>query len=453
MPPIDRRHFLSRSARGAAALAAAAALPSRVLGANDRVVLALIGAGGRGRQLARDFASRKDAEVALVCDLHEERRDAAVKELAARQRRPPQAVQEMQRVFDRKDVDAVIVATPDHWHALATVRACQAGKDVYVEKPPSHNLWESRQMVEAARRHGRVVQVGTQNRSAPYNHAARDYIKSGKLGAVHLCKVYNLKPGGPFKLPPDGRAPAGLDWEAWLGPAPSRPYNAAIFQGGWHRYWAYCGGDLGDDGIHQLDLALMLLGDPPLPRAVYGLGGRYAFQDDQEVPDTQVAVYELPKLVLTFELTGYPPYMDKIAQDVRDGDLFPYWPQCATRIELYGSKGLMYVGRHGGGWQVFGKAPRPSRPGELIAQAFGRPADRPHQDNFLACVRSRQRPSADIAIGHRSVTLVHLGNIAHRVGNTKLVYDAENETFVGNDAANKLRRGTYRKGYEVPESV
>ncbi len=138
---------------------------------------------------------------------------------------------------------------------------------------------------------------------------------------------------------------------------------------------------------------------------------------------------------------------------MRTGDLFPYWPQCATRIELYGSKGLMYVGRHGGGWQVFGKAPRQSRPGELIVQQHGRPGDQPHQDNFLACVRSRQRPNADIAIGHRSVTLVHLANIAHRVGNAKLVYDAKAETLVGNDAADKLRKREYRKGYEVPESV
>jgi len=442
---ISRRDFVS------GALASAAAAGAR--GANERVVLALVGAGGRGMSVAQDFAGRKDAEIGYVCDLHEGRLAAACERLGARQGRTPAGEKELKGLLDRKDLDAVIVATPDHWHSLATIWACQAGKDVYVEKPPSHNIHEGRMAVEAARRHGRVVQVGTQNRSAPYNLAAREYIASGKLGEIHLVKVFNLKSGDAFRLPPDDAAPARFDWEAWLGPAPRRPHNSRIFSGGWHKFWAYSGGDFADDGIHQLDLALMLLGDPEMPRAVHGSGGRFAFRDDQEVPDTQAVLYEFPKLLMTFELTGYPPYMDKIAGDIRTGELYPYWPQCATRIEIYGTKGLMYVGRHGGGWQVFGRARKQSRPGELLAQLHGRPGDAPHQENFINTIKTRGRPNADIAVGHKSASLVHLGNIAHRVGNAKLVYDPSAERFIGCDAADRLLARQNESRYRVPDRI
>jgi predicted dehydrogenase len=459
MKPIDRRRFVSESANQVAGLAAGASLlasasPAAAKSANDKVVLALLGAGGRGTGVAAGFAARKDAEIGYVCDLHDDRLASACKTIATHQGREPKALKEMRRLFDAKDLDAVIVATPDHWHALATILACQAGKDVYVEKPPSHNIWEGRKMVEAARKYRRIVQVGTQNRSAPYNLAARDYIKSGKLGDIHFCKVFNMKAGGQFRLPADDKPPSGFDWEAWLGTAPARPHNSTIFKGGWHHYWTYSGGDFANDGIHQLDLAMMLLGDPELPRSVYGTAGRFAFQDDQEVPDTQVVTYEFPKLIVTFELSLYTPYMEKIATDIRNAsDVFPFWPQCGTRIELYGSKGIMYMGRHGGGWQVYTKPKRQSRPGELVAQFKGRPGDHPHQDDFIASIKSRKRPNADIEIGHKSAVLVHLGNIAHQVGNQKLVFDPETETFAGNEAANRLRRRENRTKYEVPEQV
>jgi predicted dehydrogenase len=295
--------------------------------------------------------------------------------------------------------------------------------------------------------------VGTQNRSAPYNLAAREYIKSGKLGDIHLVKVFNLKSGGQFHLPPDSVAPERFDWDAWLGPAPSRPHNAAIFSGGWHRYWAYSGGDMGDDGIHQLDLAMMLVGDPPLPAFVHSTGGRFAYDDDQEVPDTQVVSYTFPKMIMTFELTGYPPYMDKIANDIRTGEVYPYWPQCATRIEIYGTKGLMYVGRHGGGWQVFGKAKKQSRPGELIAQLHGRPGDAPHQIDFLESIRSHRAPNAAIELGHKSATLIHMANISQRVGGERLKFNVRTELFEGHAAANQLTRREGRGSYRIPELV
>src|SRR5215469_1420540 len=448
MNQISRRAFTSGTI--AAAIATTATKGARAVGPNDRLSLALVGAGGRGTQVAMDFASRSDVEIRYVCDLHEGRLAAACRQLGERKGRPPTPEKDLQRLLDRKDLDAVIVATPDHWHALANIWACQAGKDVYVEKPPSHNVWEGRKMVEAARRHDRIVQVGTQNRSAPYNKAAREYIATGKLGDVHLVKVFNLKSGTAYRLPPDDPAPAGFDWETWLGPAPMRQHSSGIFAGGWHKFWAYSGGDFADDGIHQLDLALMLLGDPDLPKGIHASGGRFAFDDDQEVPDTQVVTYEMPNMLLTFELTGYPPYMDKIANDIRTSDLFPYWPQCATRIEIYGTKGLMYVGRHGGGWQVFGPAKKQSRPGELIAQMHGRPGDSFHQQDFVEAVKLRRRPNADIELGHKSATLVHAGNIAHQVGNAKLRFDPVQERFVDQDAASQLLRRHNESRYSVP---
>jgi predicted dehydrogenase len=451
MRGVSRRTFVVSSV--AAAVGAAALRPERVLGANERVILGLVGAGGRGTQVALDFAGRSDVEIGCVCDLHEDRLAAACKQLGEKQGRPAVPERELARMLERRDLDAVIVATPDHWHALATIRACQAGKDVYVEKPPSHNIFEGRKMVEAARKYDRVVQVGTQNRSAPYNFAARDYIAAGKLGEVHLVKVFNLKAGDGFRLPSDDAPPPGFDWQAWLGPAPARAHNSRLFAGGWHKYWAYSGGDFADDGIHQFDLALMLLGDPQFSGRVHATGGRFAFDDDQEVPDTQVVAYEFPKMVLTFELTGYPPYMDKIATDIRNGDQFPYWPQCATRIEIYGTKGVMYVGQHGGGWQVFGRAKQQSRPGELVDQMYGRPGDAPHEQNFVESIKTRSRPTADIAIGHKTVTLVHVGNIAHRVGNATLHFDPAEERFVGNESANGFLRRENESRYQVSDRV
>ena len=451
MKPVSRRAFVAGTA--GAAIGATALRSARVLGANERVVLALVGAGGRGMNVALDFAGRDDVEVGYVCDLHEERLGSACQRLGERQGRTPTGEKHLQRLLERKDLDGVIVATPDHWHALATIRACQAGKDVYVEKPPSHNIGEGRKMVEAARGYDRIVQVGTQNRSAPYNLAAREYIASGKLGEVHFAKVFNLKQGGAFRLPPNDQAPARFDWEAWLGPAPTRPHNSRLFAGGWHKFWAYSGGDFADDGIHQLDLARMLLGDPKMPTRIHATGGRFAFDDDQEVPDTQAVTYEFPRTVLTFELAGYPPYMDKIAGAIRRSDQFPFWPLCATRIELYGTKGLMVVGRHGGGWQVFTRGKGQSQPGEIIEQMAGRPGDAPHQQNFVEAIKTRKAPNADIEIGHQSASLVHLGNIAHRAGNAKLEFDPSSESIVGNEAANKLvkRRGDGR--YRIPDQV
>ncbi|MCH8194058.1 MAG: Gfo/Idh/MocA family oxidoreductase [Planctomycetes bacterium] len=451
MRRMTRRHFLKKATTTSTILAASslsALKPRRVLGANERINFALIGAGGRGRIVARGLIEN-GAHLATICDLHPGRRAEVAKELAAVQQGPPPALAAtMQQVFDDQSIQAVVIATPDHWHGPASVFACQAGKDVYVEKPHAHNIWESRKMIEAARKYKCILQVGTQNRSAPYNHAAREYVQSGKLGAIHLVKVFNLKPGGAFKLGDPGTKPAGLDWDAWSGPAPWRPYHQRVFHGGWHHFWDYSGGDLADDGIHQLDLAMMLMGNPGAPKSVSSSGGRLAHRgDDSEVPDLHVVAFEFDDFVMTFEHSNYPRYMRKTTGTIRRNDELPYWTQNATRIEIYGSERMMTIGRHGGGWIVTISG------GKIVDKMYGRFPDAPHQKNFIECVKSRKRPNADVEVLHPSCSMLHLANIAHRVGNQTLKYDAKAEKFIDHAQANQLVKRDYRKKYEIPERV
>jgi predicted dehydrogenase len=452
MEQINRRRFLWKSGKGIASaalagMASSAARSRRVLGANERVRIALVGCGGRGSYVARGMIEL-GAELAYLCDLRDDRLAEKAEFLSEVQKTKPKFSKDMREVYAAGDVDAVVIATPDHWHAPAAIMACQAGKDVYVEKPHSHNIWESRKLIEAARNHDRVVQVGTQNRSAPYNLAAREYIKSGKLGDIHLVKVYNLKPGDPFHLGDPGKKPDSFNWDAWLGPAPDRPYHEGIFHGGWHHFWDFSGGDLADDAAHQMDLALMLMGDPGLPEAASCSGGRIHHKgDDSEVPDLQVATYDYDDFVMTLEHSTYPRYMRKTTATIRRNDILPYWTQNASRIELYGSELMMIVGRHGGGWVVMTSG------GKVVDKMYGRVPDPDHQKDFLESVKRREKPNADIETAHPACTLLHLANIAHRVGNQKLWFDAPSEQFIDNDAANKLVKRQYRKEYELPEQV
>jgi predicted dehydrogenase len=439
---MNRRQFMTRSIRGATSLSVGMAVLSmssaRVIGANERPNVALIGCGGRGSYVARGM-TECGAEITCLCDLHQERLNNTAKFLADAQQRKPKLVKEMRQVFDAKDIDAVIVATPDHWHTPASILACQAGKDVYVEKPQAHSIWECGKLIEAARRYKRIVQVGTQNRSAEYNKAALEYVKSGKLGKIHLVKVYNLKAGGPFHLGEPGTAPAGFDWDAWVGPAPARPYHQHIFHGGWHKFWDFSGGD---------DIAIMMMGDPGMPKAVSCTGGRMAYKgDDSEVPDVQIATYEFDDFVMTFELTGYPKYMRKTSGTIRRNDVLPYWTQNATRVELYGSELMMTIGRHGGGWQVT------TGGGQVVEQMYGRPADTVHEKDFIESVKSRKMPNADAGVISTACNIVHMGNIAHRVGNRKLWFDSKTGRFIDNAKANELLKRNYRNKYKVPEQV
>jgi predicted dehydrogenase len=455
MDTLNRRDFLNHSTATGLRLAAGATILAnaqsvRGTPANNKVTLGLIGVGGRSGTLWNGLLKRGDCQVAWIADPDADRLNWTVGEMTRQYKQTPKAVRDMRKVLDRKDVDAVVVATPDHWHALATIWACQAGKDVYVEKPPTHNCWEGRKMVEAARKYNRIVQVGTQNRSAPYNIAARKYIADGKLGKIHFCRVYNQKEWPNWPVVPDSDPPKSLDWDLWNGPAPEAKYNAN-YRRNWHHLWRYSSGDIVNDAIHQIDLARYLLG-VDYPKSVYSTGGRFNNTGSAETPDTQVAVFDFDHLVLNFELTLWTPYMLKISPIIRESDTeFPYWLQCATRIEIYGSEGVMMVGRHGGGWQVF---VRPKlHEGVVKAQKKGRFPDPEHQANFVECVRSRKMPNADIEEGHRSVLLSHLANISYRLGGQKLTFDAKTEKIVGNKEAMKFYKREYRKPYVIEENV
>lgn len=451
MNTMHRRDFLGNSARAMVYMGAAAAVTpkkARADKANDKIVLGMIGLGGRGRSHAFAMAQKSDVEIAYLCDPDPVGRLGDLpNRIAGLQGRTPKAVTDMRRVFEDPKVDGVFISTVDHWHALATIWACQAGKDVYVEKPPAHTLWEGRKMVEAARKYDRVVQVGLQNRSAEYLYAAREYIASGQLGEIPLVVVHNLKMGNAFKLPADGPVPDQVDYDLWLGPAPARPFNAGHFHSGWLMFWNYCGCDMSDDGIHQIDIARWMLGDLPYPNAITTKGGKYAFGDDREVPDTLSSMIEYDKHIMMFDMTEYANYMEKASDEIRNGDLFPYWPQNSERIELYGTKGLMYICRQGGGWQVMDKG------GKVVAQHYGRHTTPEHHDNFLDCIRSRKRPNADIEIGHLSNVICHLGVVGAKLGGRRLVLDGATERIVGDDEANALLKRTYRAPYEVPEQV
>ncbi|MFQ5811027.1 MAG: Gfo/Idh/MocA family protein, partial [Armatimonadota bacterium] len=418
----------------------------RVLGANDRFVVGIIGCKGRSQRLAQHLAERDDVDIKYICDVDSTLFDKSLAHMEKLFGRRPKTTMDFREMLDDGDVDVIVNATPDHWHAIPTIMGCQAGKDVYVEKPASHNIWEGRKMVEAARKYDRVVQLGTQNRSAAYTQAATDYIRSGELGDVHLVRILNMKTRSAVPPQPDEPVPEGVDYDTWLGPAPKRPFNRNHFHYKWHWFWNYSGGDIINDGVHQVDLARWIVG-VEYPKSVVATGGKYAFDDAQETPDTQHVLYDYDGMTMTFELTLWTPYMKKTPGAVRDSDELPDWRYNATRIEVYGTKGLMIMGRHGGGWQVFDDS------GDAVVTKYGRHPINEHIEDFFACCRSRQRPNADIEEGHISTVLCHLGNISYRCGGRKLYFDADTETFIGDKEANKLVKRTYRKPWVIPDKV
>jgi len=463
MTSFNRREFLDRSKKTALGLAAGVTVLQnagsvRGAPAADKVILAAVGVGGRGTHLATHpewgFLCRGDCEYAYVCDPDSRRAAAAVSGFAQMQGgKEPKPVEDLRKALDDRSVTAIVSATPDHWHALSTVWACQAEKDVYVEKPPHHSCWEGQKMVEAARKYKRVVQIGTQNRSAPYNFAARKYIEEGKLGTVHLCRIYNQKGAwGMTRKQPDSDPPAGFNWDIWNGPAPEHPYNVGLHRT-WHHLWRYSGGDIANDASHQIDLARWLLG-VEYPKTVYCTGGRYASNPEElvaETPDTQIALYDFERLLVSFELTLFGNYMLKTDGVVRESDMFPYWMQNSTRIEIFGTEGMMVVGRHGGGWQVF---TRPHQREPVVKdQMYGRFPDPEHKENFIQCIRSRELPNADVLKVHRSGLMIHYANISYRLGAQKIKIDPETEHIVDNADAMALFKRTYREPWVIPEEV
>jgi predicted dehydrogenase len=438
MVPIDRRSFLKTSAASMASLSAlsyARASDSP----NDKVTLAFIGigstvpgsVGGRGRQLIRPFSSFKDVDIAYLCDIDESFFPYGQKLLSGAQRPEAKVEKDLRRVLEDKSVDAVVVATPDHWHALATIWACQAGKHVYVEKPASHNLIEGRRMVEAARKYHRVVQLGTQSRSSASLARATELVHSGKLGRIPYARA-SIGGGRPnIGHQKDSAVPAGVDYDLWLGPAPERAFNVNRFHYRWHWMWDYGTGELGNNGIHALDRLRWIM-NLDAPTRIVAAGGKFFYDDDQETPDTLTVTYEFPTCSVTWEHRVW-------SKATGDG------------LAIYGEHGNLILDREG--WHVEkgieaidkGDSKQDSIEGAI------------HQRNFIDCIKSssttnEKKPNADIEEGHKSTRLCHLGNIAFRTGRA-IRFEAKTETCLDDPEANRLLGRSYRKPFVVPANV
>lgn len=424
---MNRRIFLQTATAGAA-------LGRPAVPANDKINVAVIGVRGRGRGLAATFAAQADVNLACLCDVDERVYPKAARQVEEVSGKRPPLVKDLRRVLDDASVDAVVIATPDHWHAPATILACDAGKDVYVEKPASHNLREGRLMVEAARRNNRIVQVGTQSRSRPSTRAAIDYVRSGKIGEVLMAKAWNVQLRDDIGHKVDSPAPPEVDYDAWIGAAPSLPFNENRFHYQWHWHWNFGTGDIGNDGVHQMDIARWALGAGS-PSEISGMGRKLFFDDDQQTPDTMTITYNYPGKVLMFEMR--------------------IWNPCGMAgqhngVAVYGARGSVHIGRWSGKWgyKVYDDK------GELVrdtSEAAADPDDS-HPRDFLDCVKSRQRPNADIEIGHISTSLCHLGNIVAKTGRT-LAFDSETEHILDDPEASGLLKRRYRAHWSVPKGV
>jgi predicted dehydrogenase len=408
-------------------------------GANDRIVVGVMGVRGRGGALLSTFAEMPDVTVKYICDVDAQVLDSRVQQVHERTGRRPQPIKDYRQALDDPEVDAVVNGGPDHWHALPTIHACQAGKDVYVEKPDGHNILEGRTMVAAARKYQRIVQLGTQGRSGLMQAEAIAYLAAGHAGKVRFAKAWESARQGSIGHPADSQPPPGVDYERWLGPAPLRPFNPRRFHGSWRWFFDYGTGDLGNDGVHRLDIARWALetarraqGEtvPGLPSAVSAHGGKYYFDDDQQWPDTLMVSYDYPEsqCVLTYELRIWNPYP---MHDESEGSA------------VCGDNGYVIIGNRR--WRAFDSK------GQQIVESAGSDNTIGHVRNFLDCMRNRTRPNADLeTVGHPSSLLCHLGNAAWRAGRT-LRFDPDSYTFRDDPDANRfLTRERYREPWVLP---
>jgi predicted dehydrogenase len=420
----------------------------RILGANDRVQVGFVGYGLIGGQHVYDFKNQKDADLAAMCDVYQPRLEQGV--AATGQTAKP--YNDFRKMLENKDLQAVVVCTPDHWHALITMMACAAGKDVYVEKPLTLFVKEGRWMCDVAARHKRVVQVGTQQRSGTSYQKAKQLLNAGYIGDIMTMRsasYRNIMPG--FGSPADGTAPSEFDYEMWLGPAPKRPYNKerGLYHFRW--FWDYSGGQMTNLGAHEIDIMQWVM-DVKGPTAVSSSGGRFALKDIGETPDTQDAL---------FEYAGFTAgYSFREASAGR---------RAGSGLEFFGTKGSMTVSR--AGFEVF--PDMKSNPANSIPVFKGHPVGGPERDdikpepwikaikepgssdqqfdshvrNFLDCVKSRQQPASNLEGGHRTTTATHLANISLRTGR-KLKWDAEKEEIVGDKEASAMLERPYRAPWD-----
>jgi predicted dehydrogenase len=455
MPDMLRRNFVKASSVGVTALSA-----SRVLGANDRLNIGLIGCGGRGRGVARTLRdNNQNVAYTAVADVY------TVNAGLAREWAGPDAktFQDFRKLLDLKEVDAVHIATPDHWHAIATVLACQAGKDVYVEKPTSLTIREGRAMVNAARKYNRIVDVGTQHRSAPHFMKIAEMIQRGDIGQVRFIRVWNYANHSPAALQRRAQEdpPRELDWDMYLGPSPKLPFDRNRFLGSFRYFWDYSGGYITDFGNHRLDTMQQIMG-VSAPHTVSASGGVYVVKDGRETPDFLTVTYEYDNFIATYEGSNINSHgMGGRTPGHRYYNSRGEWDQ-PNGIAFYGTDATIFAERIG--WEIFpepaggmgrrrGAAEEGSAPSATRATKVKRMWEnveeptRLHTINFVESVRSRKAPHADIEIGHRSTSMALLGNIAMRTGK-KLKWDAKKEDFLGAADASAMLTRSLRKPYD-----
>ncbi len=427
MKPTDRRSFLQTTALGATTATVATALSMRrAHGAAERTRLALIGCGGRGTSVIREFARLPNVDIGYVCDPDAGRATRAV-EVLSNQARP---LSDFRRALDDKSIDGVVIATPDHWHAPAAILAAAAGKHVYVEKPCSHNLREGRLLVEAARRNKRVVQHGTQSRSNDLVVQAITLLREGAIGDVLMAKAWNVQRRGEIGHAEPSAPPFGFDYDAWVGPAPMVPFQSNRHHYTWHWWYDFGTGDMGNDGVHELDIARWGLGVETHPSRITAIGGKLAFHDDQQFPDTQYVGFEYPAAgsnaggkQLVFEMRLWSRYG---LEGVDNGNAF------------YGTNGWLLVSKRG----ILRRFDALNRP-QPVPES--RPQLTSHFQNFIDAMRGEAEPRAGIETGHLSASLCHLGNVATRIGRS-LQFDPATETIEQDAEANALLGRTYRAG-------
>lgn len=442
---MKRRQFMTKILGTAAGASIGGLSGGKILGANDRINLGWIGCGGRGRYVMGLMLQNPNVELGAVCDVYEAHASQGKKLAGARCR----TYRDFRNLLEQKDIDAVLIATPDHWHSITATLACQADKDVYTEKPLAYTIKEGRAMVNAARRYNRVVQTGTQHRSAPHLREVERILQSGQLGPVHFVRVWNylnLSPEGIGRAP-DSTPPSGLDWDFYLGPAPAVPFNKNRFLETYRWFWDYAGGMATDFGTHRFDTIHQVMHvDSPL--AVAGWGHRYELKDGADVPDALQITFEYPGFILSYEASmlnghgvgGRTPGMKYY--NARGKDDRPHG------MAFYGTKGSLFADRIG--FEIYPEPNAESGPGAVKytgsspegfrmerSEAAGPDATDLHVKNFLECVRSRQKPAADVEIGHRSTIVPHLGNIAIRTGH-KLHWDATKEEIIDDPEASAL---------------
>ncbi len=480
----NRRRFLQRAAAGglAACTIPAAGAIGQTLGANDRIRVAVVGLNDRGNTHIEAYVGMKDkVEIAYLVDPDSRLFESRVKMVQEKTGHAPECVQDLRRALDDKNLDVVSIASPNHWHALQGIWACQAGKDVYIEKPCSHNIFEGRKLVEAARKYNRIVQHGTQSRANKMFAKIAAALRNGKYGKLQIAYGYASKPrlSIGFKDPKD--APKELDFDLWLGPAPKQPYHENIVHYNWHWFWDFGNGEVGNQGAHQMDIARWALPEGAVPRSVVSLGGRFGYKDQGQTPNTQLTIIDFGGVRIFFEDRGL---VDKKTHKVTD--------------EFYTDEGVLRGGK------FYPKGKIKGEPLEEVGLEEGLNEFDPglaprHVGNFIDCVRSRKREdlNAEILEGHRSVVLSHLANISYRLGadgsfvnpvdvfgqdvaayeawggmkqhlfdaadmklenaacriGRKLQFDAKAERFVGDDEANQMLSRAYRAPYVVPEQV